>query len=496
MLTALALLLAAPTVPAPPQVRFVPVGRNLMPRALSADGAVTAGATINPLQGAIYSLADGLLPITPPASGFLPGILVVGISDDATRVHLTAEGGTFRGGFEWTAAAGLVPLPPYNGPASFYDLPYARAASRDGRVVFAQAYDGDFIGVYETLRYVDLGPATSLCGTYPPPCGFNIVAASGDGSRAVLTQLDMSAPDVGVWRWTAGGTLEPIRRGFNVYMNGCAMTADGETVFGTLPDRSAFRWTQQTGLQPIGAPSTASTFPLFTSGDGTLVAAGGDTPALWDDVNGWRLLDDVLVANGASGLTLPPHRVRRIRAVSSDGGSLVCEIDGYPSVFPGQPAAFIVHLDGRGPGTVGLNSCGPAAPNSRRTPGTLRATGTARLADNDLTLVAEWLPANQFGIVVNSRALQFVPAAGGNAGSLCLGGQGATIGRHDRPSDIRSSGPDGRFTYDVDLTRLPAGNVPVSAMVGETWSFQAWYRDSVGGQATANFTDAVSVLVE
>jgi len=28
----------------------------------------------------------------------------------------------------------------------------------------------------------------------------------------------------------------------------------------------------------------------------------------------------------------------------------------------------------------------------------------------------------------------------------------------------------------------------------QTWNFQAWYRDSFGGAATSNFTDAVSVV--
>ena len=33
----------------------------------------------------------------------------------------------------------------------------------------------------------------------------------------------------------------------------------------------------------------------------------------------------------------------------------------------------------------------------------------------------------------------------------------------------------------------------VGTMVGDTWNFQVWYRDAVGGSATSNFTDAVSV---
>jgi hypothetical protein len=28
---------------------------------------------------------------------------------------------------------------------------------------------------------------------------------------------------------------------------------------------------------------------------------------------------------------------------------------------------------------------------------------------------------------------------------------------------------------------------------GEIWRFQAWFRDSIGGVATSNFTDAAAV---
>ena len=40
-----------------------------------------------------------------------------------------------------------------------------------------------------------------------------------------------------------------------------------------------------------------------------------------------------------------------------------------------------------------------------------------------------------------------------------------------------------------DLTNLPQG---VVFMVGETWDFQAWYRD--GFATTSNFTDGIEVM--
>ncbi len=67
---------------------------------------------------------------------------------------------------------------------------------------------------------------------------------------------------------------------------------------------------------------------------------------------------------------------------------------------------------------------------------------------------------------------------------------GGKIGRFRKQG--QKSGPGGNFTIQVDLTSIPA-NPPHTVVAGETWNFQAWFRDNVGGP-TSNFTDAVSVL--
>ena len=56
-----------------------------------------------------------------------------------------------------------------------------------------------------------------------------------------------------------------------------------------------------------------------------------------------------------------------------------------------------------------------------------------------------------------------------------------------------NSGFFGSFAVSVDPAALPQPTGSVSAMAGETWNFQAWYRDFVAGQVTSNFTDGWSV---
>ena len=45
---------------------------------------------------------------------------------------------------------------------------------------------------------------------------------------------------------------------------------------------------------------------------------------------------------------------------------------------------------------------------------------------------------------------------------------------------------------DAEPIEYPALGL-VAVQPGETWSFQAWYRDTVGGSATSNFSDGLEI---
>ena len=131
--------------------------------------------------------------------------------------------------------------------------------------------------------------------------------------------------------------------------------------------------------------------------------------------------------------------------------------------------------------------CQPAAVNSTGLSGILRAAGCATLAVNSLVLTATRLPVNQFGVFLTSRVKDFVPFAGGSQGHLCLGG---VIGRF--LSQASSTGPAGELTVQIDANQLPLPGGSHTVAPGETWNFQAWFRDNNPGP-TSNFTDGVSV---
>ena len=108
-----------------------------------------------------------------------------------------------------------------------------------------------------------------------------------------------------------------------------------------------------------------------------------------------------------------------------------------------------------------------------------------------MTLIASSLPPSAFGFFVTSQTQGITANPGGSQGNLCLGG---AIGRYVGAGQLKDSGPGGWFELTLDLGQMPTPTGLVAAQGGQTWNFQAWHRDTVGGVATSNFTDAVSLM--
>jgi len=130
-------------------------------------------------------------------------------------------------------------------------------------------------------------------------------------------------------------------------------------------------------------------------------------------------------------------------------------------------------------------------PNSTGSGGEMEADGSRFTLDLDMVLRASSLPQNSFGFFIASQQQANTPNPGGSQGNLCLGG---SIGRYVGPGQIQNSGTAGAFALEIDLGAIPTPTGSVSVMPGDTWNFQAWHRDAVGGNAVSNFTSAVSVL--
>jgi hypothetical protein len=142
---------------------------------------------------------------------------------------------------------------------------------------------------------------------------------------------------------------------------------------------------------------------------------------------------------------------------------------------------------------VGVNYCNDAVPNSTGFGGQMSAVGSTSVAANSLRLFARRLPFNSSGFFLTSPTNGFVPLAGGSQGNLCIGGP--SIGRYVGPGQVKNTGFSNTFSLDIDLTQHPTPMGFVAVAPGETWNFQACYRDA-NPLPTSNFTNALQVMFQ
>ncbi|MFT7676080.1 MAG: hypothetical protein ACI8QC_000047 [Planctomycetota bacterium] len=165
-------------------------------------------------------------------------------------------------------------------------------------------------------------------------------------------------------------------------------------------------------------------------------------------------------------------------------------VDGVPAMGRmrfGTYGRGIWDLALDGPGIeLGVTYCDPADLHSSFIPAVIGAEGSYSAAANNLVLKAEDLPPNQFGYFLASKDAGYVPYPGNSQGILCLGGSLARLS-----GQIQDSGNNGRFQIQVDLQAIPA-NPTVAVVAGDTWHFQAWFRD-FHVVPTSNFTDARAI---
>ncbi|MEL6715782.1 MAG: hypothetical protein AAFP86_18520 [Planctomycetota bacterium] len=195
----------------------------------------------------------------------------------------------------------------------------------------------------------------------------------------------------------------------------------------------------------------------------------------------WEELDVALPSSTGSARSFtfpaPPAAPVLTLRVSLDGLSGLADNVGLDNLEIGELPDPSLDL--------GSSYCA-TAPNSTLGTGRLRALGSASVAANDVTLSVTDLPIGQFLLFLAATEQAFVPNPGGSAGNLCLGG---SIGRFLGPGQVQSSQASGTVRLALDLGAIPGPSSLLSVQAGETWNFQAWYRDGGG----SNFTEAVAV---
>ncbi len=141
---------------------------------------------------------------------------------------------------------------------------------------------------------------------------------------------------------------------------------------------------------------------------------------------------------------------------------------------------------------IGQGFCDGQTANSTGVAGTLTAFGSELVSLNQVELQGAQLPTSQFAMLLGSRTFGSPMPLAGSPGLLCLTGG---IGRYQGPGQIMNSGPAGALTFELDLSALSLPNGPVMGIPGETWSFQAWHRDTLAGTATSQLTTGVALTL-
>lgn len=128
---------------------------------------------------------------------------------------------------------------------------------------------------------------------------------------------------------------------------------------------------------------------------------------------------------------------------------------------------------------TGAESYCNTSPNSAGVGALITATGSFRVADDDLQLSVSALPPHEPGLFFCGDLEDDVPFEGG---TLCVGGTHGLF----RILPALDSGAAGVATLDLELFAPPFDQPWSAVLPGSSWSFQYWYRDAAATPGSAS----------
>ena len=362
---------------------------------------VTRSGSVDPVYGIVAPLGAN-----PVNSTFA---LAIGVGAEAT---VAGYGDTDPGPFhaiKWTLSGGTIDLGtlpgnPPRAPGASQDLPPTSQAfgiSQDTSVIVGLSTSAT--SIQTAFRWTAADRTMRDLGALNGAGGRSVAyAANGDGSVVVgQSELAANAPfsfPRHAFRWvltpgTTGGVLtdlDPSDQPSAATM----VTPDGSVVVGTaghLGVAQAFRWTQATGMVPLGVlPGQSQSAAAGVSGDGSIVVglSGGNIPSnlpaglnglagtmdsrafRWTQATGLQDLGSLLSASGVdmTGITLISAT-----AITQDG-QFISGNGIFPGTPPGQTTVYLARYcdSGSCPSIALVSSVLPASRSVQ-----LGATATA-----------------------------------------------------------------------------------------------------------------------
>lgn len=248
------------------------------------------------------------------------------VSDDGATVvgWLTYQHGQF-GGFQWTAATGMVSTlaSPGRSIVSTY------GTSSDGSVLVGFDSTSAAPFAYQAFRWTSATGSVDL-GEISAGGGSAAFSVSADGN-SISGQAGNAEGNGEAFRWTSDdgmvglGTLPGTAESA-----GYGISADGSTVVGvgfTGGDEQAFRWTQAQGMVALpNLPGASSSVALTANSDG-MVVAGYDNVTWLSKVEPQAVRWTAQTGTESLG-TLPGRVGSQAGGMSADGSMIVGECGG------------------------------------------------------------------------------------------------------------------------------------------------------------------------
>lgn len=394
------------------------------------------------------------------------GNVVVGSSRDAS--------GVWRA-FRWDPTAGLQALPIAG------DTTFAADVSADGTVIVGTSNVGSFPTIVSQMwRWTQAGGVQYLGGFE----GDSTIAQLVSGNGAVLVGSAVEGQSRNVLRWTAAGGYEEIQDfQSSVVLEFAGVSTDGSTIGYSWLDFNVNSYLWREGVGRRFVSSMGDDWLMDLSEDGTVGV--GRSVISSPTVNYATVWDFESATSGfpSENFQAAPDDYIELSVVSGDGSVA----GGYfsSSIPTHTRTAFLTPLSV----AIADRYCAPAVVNSSGCGASVSAHGSASASITDLRLSAGSLPPGAAGYFLTSMVQASVFPVPGSQGRLCLGG---SIGRLAGPGQVFVANAAGRASVSVTSGALPTPTGATTVMAGDTWNFQAWFRDANPG-STSNFSDAVTV---
>ncbi|QDV09481.1 FG-GAP repeat protein [Planctomycetes bacterium Poly30] len=395
-----------------------------------------------------------------------------------------------------------------NGAFSFTTQPGVGTGGSDSRSIASGDMNGDgspdfVIGSRDSANVsvlVNSGGALSLVGTFgagdePRDIvigdwngdGLGDVAAAAHDSRqiAFLTNLGGGSLGAATFRGVPGGARPSG-------LAAADMDGDGDldVIAGNGDDANIGQNFVSLYTNTAGSFTGPISFASGGLDTGDVLAGDFDLDGVTDVAVVLESSNSIATLRGLGGGALGAPMLLATGGAPSDLAS--GDLDGNGSIDLGVSRRQAANVDiflNDASGAPGMNYC-TANANSTGVAAVMSATGSASVALNDLTVISSSMPLNSLGFFITSRSMGFTANPAGSSGNLCLGG---AIGRYSNL--VSSTGATGQISLGINLAQMPTPTGVVAATAGETWHFQAWFRDAVMGAATSNFSDGLAVVM-